>query len=175
MKLKRFVNSRDEEVVKLIALYQEVFPESERFRDDQILLNLIDNNQSLHFKAIYEDDELAGLFMYWTLEKLHYIHFLAVYPEMRNRKIGKKVLDWIAENFKQPVFLEADDPEDEISTRRIHFYERNGYQVLAKNPEILYEARERSCKLWLMGNTPVEYLDDYIRTIRDVIYKASGE
>lgn len=175
MKIKRLINSRDEEVVKLMILYQESFPESERFRDDQVLLNLIDNNPLLHFNAIYEEDELAGLFMYWTLEELHYIHFLAVYPKMRNRKIGKKVLDWIAENLKQPVFLEADAPEDEMSARRIHFYERNGYRVLSKNPEILYEARERSCKLWLMGNQSVESLDDYIQTLKEVVYKASGE
>lgn len=175
MELKRIVNSQDGEVIKLIALYQVAFPESERFSDDQILLNLIDNNRFLHFNAIYEDEELAGLFMYWALEELYYVHFLAVYPEMRNRKIGKKVLDWIAENFKKPVFLEVDDPKDEICVRRINFYERNGYQVLAKNPELLYKARERSCKLWLMGNRPVEALGDYIRTIREVVYRASGE
>lgn len=43
-------------------------------------------------------------------------------------------------HIKRPVFLKADDPEDEISTRRIHFY----------------ETREKSCKLWFMGNQPVE-------------------
>lgn len=41
---------------------------------------------------------------------------------------------------KRPVFLKADDPEDEISTRCIHFY----------------ETREKSCKLWFMENQPVE-------------------
>lgn len=175
MQLKRIVNSQDGEVIKLIALYQVAFPATERFSDDQILLNLIDNNRLLHFNAIYEDDELAGLFMYWALEELYYVHYLAVYPEMRNRKIGKKVLDWIAENLKKPVFLEVDDPENEMSAKQINFYQRNGYQVLAKNPEILYKARERSCKLWLMGNQPVEALEDYIHTIREVVYQASGE
>lgn len=175
MELRRIVDSQDGEVIKLMALYQIAFPESERFSDDQILLNLIDNNRLLHLNAIYEDEQLAGLFMYWDLEELYYVHFLAVYPEMRNRKIGKKVLDWIAENFKKTVFLEVDDPEDEISARRVNFYERNGYQVLARNPELLYIARERSCKLWLMGNQPVEPLEDYIHTIREVVYRASGE
>lgn len=174
MELKRIVNSQDREAVELIALYQIAFPESERFCDDQILLNLIDSNRSLYFDAIYDDEKLAGLLMYWDLEELYYVHYFAVYPEMRNRKIGTKVLDWIAENFKKPVFLEVDDPIDELSDRRIHFYERNGYQVLAKNPETLYIARERSCKLWLMGNQPVKHLEKYIHTIREVVYRASG-
>lgn len=175
MKLKRITHSKDEEAIKLIALYEETFPESERYRDTRILLNLIDNNKSVHFHAIYEDDKLAGLFLYWDLGGFYYIHFLAVYPEMRNRKIGKQVLDWVAENLKQPLFLEAEAPVDELSTRRIRFYERNGYQVLARNPEILYEAREKSSILWLMGNQQVAHLEKYITTIKDIVYDATGE
>lgn len=175
MELKRITNSKDNDAVKLIALYEETFPESERYRDTQILRNLIDRNEHVHFNAIYEDNELAGLFLYWDLNGFYYIHFLVVYPEMRNKKIGEKVLDWVADNIKQPILLEAEAPEDDFSTRRIDFYERNGYHALAKNPIVLYDARERSSILWLMGNQPVENLDDYIKTLKDVVYEATGE
>lgn len=64
MKLKRITNSTDDDAVKLIALHEDVFPETERYRDTQILINLIDKNKSVHFNAIYEEDKLAGLFLY---------------------------------------------------------------------------------------------------------------
>lgn len=175
MKLKRITNSKDDDAVKLIALHEDVFPETERYRDTQILINLIDKNESVHFNAIYEEDKLAGLFLYWDLGGFYYIHFLAVYSEMRNRQIGKQVLDWVAANLKKPVFLEVEAPADDLQTRRLHFYERNGYRVVARNPELLYEARERSSILWMMANQQVEHPENYIQTIKDIVYDASVE
>lgn len=175
MKLKRITNSKDDDAVKLIALHEDVFPETERYRDTQILINLIDKNESVHFNAIYEEEQLAGLFLYWDLGGFYYIHFLAVYSEMRNRQIGKQVLDWVAANLKKPVFLEVEAPADDLQTRRLHFYERNGYRVVARNPELLYEARERSSILWMMANKQVEHPENYIQTIKDIVYDASVE
>lgn len=94
---------------------------------------------------------------------------------MRNRQIGNQVLDWVAANLKKPVFLEVEAPADDLQTRRLHFYERNGYRVVARNPELLYEARERSSILWMMANQQVEHLENYIRTIKDVVYDAGAE
>lgn len=175
MNLRRVTDSKDNEVIKLIALYEDTFPESERYRDTQILLDLIDNSRLTHFNAIYENYKLAGLFVYWDLGEFCYIHFLAIFPEMRNRKIGKQILDWVSKNISQPVLLEVEVPTDEFSIRRIHFYERNNYQVLAKNPDILYESRERSSVLWLMGNHQVKYLRNYITTIKNIVYDATGK
>ena len=174
MKLRRITDSKDNEIDKLIALYEDTFPESERYRDTKILIDLIDTNRSAHFNAIYEENKLAGLFLYWDLGDFNYIHFLAIFPEMRNRKIGKQVLDWVSENIDQPILLEAEAPSDEFSIRRIHFYERNGYQVLAKNPDVLYESREKSSILWLMGNYQIKCLENYIIRIRDIVYEATG-
>ncbi|MDR2010892.1 MAG: GNAT family N-acetyltransferase [Bacteroidales bacterium] len=175
MKLRRITCSNDSEAQKLIDLHNDIFPEYERFYKTTLWANLIDNARFMHFNAIYENDELAGFFIYWDLEDAYYIHFIAVRPEMRNRKIGQQVLDWTAANLHKPVFLESEIPYDEITTRRLNFYKRNGFSELANDPEILSEVREGGHPLWFMGTQPVENLEDYLIKVRDKVYYATGE
>lgn len=103
------------------------------------------------------------------------IHFIAVFPEMRNKKIGQQLLDWVADNLSQPVFLESEVPYDEITARRLPFYERNGFQRLANNPDILATVRRGGHPLWLMGTRPVKNLEGCLIKIRDTVYYGTGE
>ena len=175
MKLKHITNSNNEEVQQLIALHRETFPEYERFQEKPLLANLIDNAQPMQFNGIYEDETLVGFFIYWDLEDSYYIHFIAVFPEMRNRKIGQKILDWVSENLHHPVFLESEIPYDEITTRRLNFYKRNGFKELANDPAILADVRRGGHELWLMGTQEVDDLAPYLVKIRDEVYYATGE
>ncbi len=175
MQLKRITDSSTPESQKLIALHAETFPEYERFTETPLLANLIDNAQYMHFKAIYENNELAGFIIYWELEACYYIHFIAVFPGMRNKKIGQKVLDWVSANLHHPVFLETEIPYDEMTTRRYKFYKRNGFTALANNPTILAEDRRGGHPLWFMGTLAVDNLDKYLRRVREQVYDASGE
>lgn len=175
MRLKRITSSDTPDTQRLIALHRDTFPEYKRFYESPLLANLIGNACSMHFNALYENDELAGFFIYWDLEDSFYIHFIAVFPEMRNRKIGQQVLDWVAHNLHKPVFLESEIPYDEMTTRRLNFYKRNGFLELANDPDILSEVRRGDHPLWFMGTRPVEGLDKYLIKIRDHVYYATGE
>ena len=97
----------------------------------------IDNAHSMYLHVVYEGDNQAGFFIYWDLEIAYYIHFIAVYPGMRNRKIGQQILAWITANLHLPTFLESEVPYDEITSRRLEFHKRNDFQEIAKDPEIL--------------------------------------
>ena len=122
MELKRIADSRTPDAEKLIALHRETFPEYERFCDTPLMANMIDHEGSMYFNAVYEKGELAGLFVYWDLGDSYYIHFIAVYPEKRNHKIGQHILDWVCEHLHRPVFLEAEIPYDAITARRLCFW-----------------------------------------------------
>ncbi|MCC8146327.1 MAG: GNAT family N-acetyltransferase [Bacteroidales bacterium] len=175
MKLKRITNSNNEDAQRLITLHSETFPEYERFREKPLLSNLIDNAQSMHFNGIYEDNKLAGFFIYWDLEDSYYIHFITVFPEMRNRKIGQKVLNWVSENFRLPVFLESEIPYDAITARRLNFYKRNGFKELANDPDFLADVRRGGHPLWLMGTQEIDDLKHYLLKIKEQVYYATGE
>lgn len=175
MELKRITNSKNEEIQKLIALHNETFPEYERFQESPLLANLIDNAELMHFNAIYENNQLAGFFIYWDLEDSYYIHFIAVFTEMRNKKIGKQILDWVSTNLHYPVFLESEIPYDEITERRFNFYKRNGFQEIANDPDILAEVRRGGHPLWFMSTKPTDNLNSYLVKIRDIVYYGTGE
>jgi len=175
MILKRITSSNNEDAQRLIALHSETFPEYERFQETPLLANLIDNEEDMQFNGIYEDDELAGFFIYWDLGDSYYIHFITVFPEMRNKKIGQKVLDWVSKNLHRPVFLESEIPYDEITDRRLNFYKRNSFTELANDPEILAEVRRGGHPLWLMGTQKVDDLSSYLIKIKEQVYFATGE
>lgn len=158
-----------------MALHNRTFPEYERYQETSLLADLIDKTRALHFNAIYEDDDLAGFIMYWDLGGLCYIHFLAVFPEMRNKKIGQRVLAWVSENLRGPVFLESEVPYDEMTRRRFEYYQRHGFQELANNPDILAEVRRGGRPLWLMGTQVVGDLNDCLIKIRDAVYLGTGD
>lgn len=174
MKLKRITKSNDIDAERLVALHKRTFSEYERFKDTQLLVNLIDNAPSMHFNAVYENDELAGFFIYWDLEGFYYIHFIAIFPEMRNRKIGQQILNWVSKHLTQPVFLESEIPINEITERRLNFYKRNGFKELANDPEILSDARRGGHPLWFLGTQSVEHLDSCLTKIKETVYEATG-
>ncbi len=47
---------------------------------------------------------------------------------MRNLKIGQQVLDYIAEHLDGMRLLE-EPTTDEMTTRRVNYYRRNGYEI----------------------------------------------
>ena len=175
MTFKRITDSNSPDAQKLIDLHSETFPEYERFQETPLLANLIDNATPMHFNAIYDNDELAGFFIYWDLENCFYIHFITVFAEMRNKKIRQQIMEWISVNLHLPVFLESEVPYDEITTRRFNFYKRNGFTELANDPFILSDVRRGGHAPWLMGTQPVDDLDSYLTKIRDSVYYATGE
>lgn len=170
MQLERITNLQDELLDKLIPLYEESFPEEER-RPKAQLLKLIENKNEMYFTAVFWEGELCGLFVYWDFLDFFYVEHLAVFPSMRNKKIGAKVLAFIATNLGGVRLLEVEPPTNEMATRRIEYYRRNGYEVLEKEYiQPSYSRNEDACNLWIMGNTNPGQLPAFIERIKKEVY-----
>lgn len=171
--LRRITDSKDSAFQKLTELYKEAFPQEER-REIAQLEQLLSGEPLMYFNAVECDGELAGLFVYWDLGSFYYLEHLAVYAEMRNKKIGQQVLDWMKEHLQGVRLLEAEPAETEMSTRRINYYQRNGYQILDKDYlQPPYTPEGEGFPLWVMGNVadqPAEVLQQQIETIKNKIY-----
>ncbi len=105
------------------ALYQTSFPDCERW-------NAADYDRAFgdpHFEAdgIWRGEEFIGILFHWIAGNFHYVEHLAVSPRLRGQHMGSKALAAFAEGRR--VILEIDPPEDEISIRRLHFYQRLGF------------------------------------------------
>lgn len=173
MELSRIRTADDERMKKLAILYQEAFPKSER-REIAQLNKLIEHNSEMYFNAIEEDGTLAGLFIYWKFEDFYYLEHLAVYAEMRNRKIGQQVLDFVARHLPGQRLLEVEHATDELTTRRVNYYRRNGYEIVDREYlQPSYDTPKEAYPLWIMSNTPdtdKEKLARQIQTIKEKVY-----
>lgn len=125
MKLMMQKDLSNEQLASVRELYQESFPIYEQRSWDAHLQAA--NDPHFYTNTYWEEDgQLSGLLFYWQEDSLFYIEHLAVSPQLRNGKRGKKIL----ESFLAPsglYILEIDPPEDDISIRRLHFYERLGF------------------------------------------------
>ena len=173
MNLIRITNPDDPALDRLIPLYEESFPEEER-RAIGPLKELIRNQPAMCFNAVECDGELSGLFVYWNMDDFYYLEHLAVFPAMRNKKIGQQVLDFVAAHLKGLRLLEVEPTTDEMTTRRVNYYRRNGYEVLDKTyVQPSYHALEDACPLWIMGNEPSPRLAEFTDRIKEVAYRAA--
>ena len=62
--------------------------------------------------------------------------------------------------------------EDEMATRRIGFYNRNGYQVIFKDyVQPSYYKDEDACPLWIMGNESHPEIRRFTEIIKQKVYR----
>lgn len=83
--------------------------------------------------ALFEEPEYriyympAGFLAVWEFESFIYIEHFAVDPALRNSGTGSAMLQKLVKQYQKPICLEVELPEDELTRRRIGFYERNGF------------------------------------------------
>lgn len=83
--------------------------------------------------ALFEEPEYriyympAGFLAVWEFESFIYIEHFAVDPALRNSGTGSAMLQELVKQYQKPICLEVEFPEDELTRRRIGFYERNGF------------------------------------------------
>ena len=83
--------------------------------------------------ALFEEPEYriyympAGFLAVWEFESFIYIEHFAVDPALRNSGTGSAMLQELVKQYQKPICLELELPEDELTRRRIGFYERNGF------------------------------------------------
>ena len=83
--------------------------------------------------ALFEEPEYriyympAGFLAVWEFESFIYIEHFAVDSALRNSGTGSAMLQELVKQYQKPICLEVELPEDELTRRRIGFYERNGF------------------------------------------------
>ena len=119
------LDARDfEGVFRLMRLS---FPEDE-FRTREGQLALFDD-PAYRVYALRMEVGVGALCAAWTLNERLFIEHLAVDPARRNGGLGGRFLDEVIAEAKRPAVLEVEPPEDDISRRRIGFYQRHGFSL----------------------------------------------
>lgn len=105
--------------------YESSFPVDERRSFDELLKLL--PCPDMHLCALINDYQLVGFIIYWQWESIVFIEHFAIDPKQRGKHLGQQALAFILRMPHRYCILEVEPPEDDISRRRIGFYERQGF------------------------------------------------
>jgi ribosomal protein S18 acetylase RimI-like enzyme len=165
----------DPNLAALLTLYSSAFPSHER-RDYVSLLNLLDN-PDMFFMAVKQKKELAGFLIFWNFTDFRFIEHFAIFPEKRGACIGSQCLLQFIEMAHKPVYIEIEQPIDQISRRRIAFYQRHDFSVqnifYAQPP---YYENGPFIPMLLMSNlysASIEAVEKAIFAIYENVYRCS--
>ena len=112
-------------------LYQNSFPVCEqRTLDHQITAFKADR---FHLDVYLDGETLVGFIGYWDFDDYLYIEHYAINSDLRGGGWGSRILEALQKTAGKTIILEIDEVVDEISTRRLRFYQRLGFVV---NPYI---------------------------------------
>lgn len=105
--------------------YESSFPADERRSFDELLKLL--PCPDMHLCALINDHQLVGFILYWQWEDIVFIEHFAIDSELRGKQFGQQALTITLRIECRYCILEVERPEDDISRRRIGFYERQGF------------------------------------------------
>ncbi len=114
-------------------IYTESFPANERRTSDQ----QFEVFQKPHYQinTHVTDNQVVGFIASWNDPEFVFVEHFAIAPEFRSKRFGSTVLQQFIEEFKIPIILEIEMPIDELTKRRLKFYELAGF---IRNPHQHY-------------------------------------
>lgn len=113
---------------KVEKTYNASFPEEER-RDFSLVRKMIQDNSYFKVFALFKENDYAGFITAWEFDDFFYVEHFAIDESARNGGIGAKAMKQFLLLCNSPVVLEVEMPLDEMSRRRIGFYERLGFKL----------------------------------------------
>ena len=162
----------DKDALEFIRkVYMKSFPEDER-REFFRVIELLAGNPLFHIVVLRnEREENVGFISYWEWEHLVYVEHFAVEERWRGSGYGAGALKSFLDEVKLPVVLEVEKPENEMSRRRIGFYERLGFKLW---PQYLYiqppyEKGKQSLELYLMTYGDIN-METSFESVRDLLH-----
>lgn len=170
IRIERIINWKHPHYTYGENVLKDSFPTNE-YRNLDELREYINNNNQFHFNLILDDNTPIGIISYWLLDEYCYVEHFAIEQDKRNSGYGKCVLSELKQLIQECIVLEVEMPEDEITRRRIKFYERAGFTLYNKpyfQPAYRKEDKPLPMLIMVYGK---EISDEEFITIRDNIYK----
>lgn len=150
--------------------YNESFPKEER-RDFALVKKMLESVPVFALYLLTKKEEYVGFMTVWSFERFAYVEHFAIDSSARNGGIGSQAIKKIIATVDLPVVLEVEKPYDELSARRIAFYERQGF-VLDTHPyrQPPYHANGDWLDMHLMIRGSIDMQVSY-QEVKSVIYR----
>ena len=109
-------------------IMEDSFPRNE-IRDYDAQKQLLKKREYNISKKYDEEDRLIGFTAEWKFDDFIYIEHIAVASYGRGKGIGSELIRKLLLSTDKKVFLEVEPVHDDISERRVKFYERLGFKM----------------------------------------------
>lgn len=119
-------DAADAFIEQVKATYEASFPATER-RDFELVRTLVKENPLFTLYALLRGETYVGFITAWRFDSFVYIEHFAIEEVARNGGIGAEALGQFLSFTSLPVVLEVELPADDLSRRRVRFYERLGF------------------------------------------------
>lgn len=124
-KIHQIKTTGDPYFAEFWRIYTESFPQNEKRTIKQQIEVLKKPEYQLEIYLC--DVQVVGFNAFWTTTDFIFIEHLAIAPEVRSKGLGSLILKPFVESKTIPVILEIDIPIDELTFRRLKFYESLGF------------------------------------------------
>ncbi|MGP1461236.1 MAG: GNAT family N-acetyltransferase [Bacteroides sp.] len=145
--------TRPIELLEIVKIYESSFPFAER-RSIESMSEAI-SSSSVCFFRIYRAGSCIGMLHCWCFSHVVYCEHFAIAQNFRNQRYGQMVLRTLLASAPKPLLLEVEPPTDELTQRRINFYEREGLSIVKTDyMQPPYHPSLPPLPLYLLSNEP---------------------
>lgn len=148
-------------------LYENAFPIYERRTWEQLLCLL--PQQAMQVMVAEQNEILIGFAIYWKLDNWYFLEHLAIDPLHEGKGYGSAFIQYLLQQSNNQLLLETEIATNEISHRRIRFYEKSGLQTAPfyyQQPP--YRKGESTPAMHIMS-VPVIVEEDEFKSITTII------
>ena len=125
IRIHQIRSANDQHFADFWRIYTESFPFNERRTPDQHIRIFQKPHYQINTYVI--GNQLVGFIASWGDTEFVFVEHFAISPEFRSKRLGSTVLQQFIEEFNIPVILEIEMPIDELTKRRLKFYELAGF------------------------------------------------
>lgn len=172
MEVIRIQSPEDQYFDRVWEIYRYSFPVYEQRTFDHQLAAF--RSELYHLDVYVEEGHVVGFIGYWVFPDYAYIEHYAMAKELRGEGYGTEILKkFLAKQGDKVVILEIDPVVDEVSKRRLHFYQNIGFQESPFRHKCpTYQPDEEEGELWIL-TYPVEvcceFYDKFYNDLHHVV------
>lgn len=169
LSLKRIKETNSSEYDFIENLLTTSFPPDE-YRNLHEQRDNTQHKECFHLMIVQDDNIPIGFISYWNFKDFCFVEHLATHPAMRNKGYGSMIMKKL-QQIKETIILETELPTDELTRRRIKFYNRLNFEIFTQEyiqPAYKRESKELHMHLMFWNRNKK---NPYFHAIRETIYK----
>ncbi|MDD4513931.1 GNAT family N-acetyltransferase [Massilibacteroides sp.] len=156
-------------LAKVQNTYISSFPQVER-RDFLLFCELLENEPLFKLFVILRNEQYSGFITCWEFPEFVYVEHFAIDESQRSGGIGSIAMMQFLELIDKPVVLEVEKVIDDLTARRVRFYEALGFTM---HPDLYKQPPYRGGDSWfdmkLMSIGSFDLSSKY-ESVKDCIY-----